>query len=209
MKRGILHGWRALGWGALGLGALGWGAIALHFWHLGQPHSLVFDEVYYVPFALDYLHGTPSFDAHPPLGKYLIALGLWLGQWPAAWLGWPTLEVEDVWVSPLAFRWLNALVGSTIPLLLAALADQLRSAYSPQRRRWFAGLAGVLMALEGLTLVESRLAWGIGGMGVIFGDEFWRISHSNSPSQNPAQFHLTLMADPRAMPATQRQRAGC
>ena len=157
MKRAIPR-LRTLGWGALGWGALGLGASALHFWHLGQPHALVFDEVYYVPFALDYLHGTPSFDAHPPLGKYFIALGLWLGQWPAAWLGWPTLEVEDAWVSPLAFRWLNALVGSTIPLLLAALADQLSSAYSPQRRRWFTGLAGVLMALEGLTLVESRLA---------------------------------------------------
>ncbi|MBE9113414.1 phospholipid carrier-dependent glycosyltransferase, partial [Nodosilinea sp. LEGE 07298] len=46
-----------LRWGLLAIGAL---ALTLRFWHLGQPHSLVFDEVYYVPFALDYLQGTPS-----------------------------------------------------------------------------------------------------------------------------------------------------
>ncbi|MGB5975068.1 MAG: phospholipid carrier-dependent glycosyltransferase, partial [Nodosilinea sp.] len=147
---------RAFLWsGVLGVGTL---ALALRLWHLGQPHALVFDEVYYVPFALDYLKGNPSFDAHPPLGKYLIALGLWLGQWPAAWLGWPTAEVEGSLVSPLAFRWLNAVVGSAIPLLLTVLAFALSSAYSPQRRRTFALLAGLLLATEGLILVESRLA---------------------------------------------------
>ncbi|WP_017301233.1 phospholipid carrier-dependent glycosyltransferase [Nodosilinea nodulosa] len=181
--------------GALGVGAL---ALTLHLWHLGQPHTLVFDEVYYVPFALDDLQGAPSFDAHPPLGKYFIALGLWLGQWPAAWLGWPTVEVEGTLVSPLAFRWLNALVGSAVPLLLAALAwnlgaihpgygrdrlaiagedppksplksGTLKQAITPLfegrrgdpltlRQHRFALLAGLLMTMEGLTLVESRLA---------------------------------------------------
>ena len=144
-----------LWWGALGLGTL---ALTLRLWHLGQPHALVFDEVYYVPFALNYLQGTPSFDAHPPLAKYLIALGLWIGQWPAAWLGWPTVGVEGSPISPLAFRWLNALVGAAIPVLLAVLAFSLSRGYLPQRRRRFALLAGLLMTMEGLTLVESRLA---------------------------------------------------
>ena len=133
-------------------------ALTLRLWHLGDPHALVFDEVYYVPFALNYLQGTPSFDAHPPLAKYLIALGLRLGQWPAIWLDWPQLEVEGLLVSPLAYRWLNALVGASIPVLLAALAFALSEGYSPQRRRAFALLAGLLMTMEGLTLVESRLA---------------------------------------------------
>lgn len=184
-----------LWWGALGLGTT---ALTLRLWHLGGLHTLVFDEVYYVPFALDYLQGAPSFDAHPPLGKYLIALGLWLGQWPAAWLGWPTVEVEGTLVSPLAFRWLNAVVGATIPLLLAALAwelgampygdkgdrvsttvddlpkfpvkrEPLNRSVTPLskggrgdpltlRQHRFALLAGLLMTMEGLTLVESRLA---------------------------------------------------
>jgi dolichyl-phosphate-mannose-protein mannosyltransferase len=144
-----------IGYWALGLGAI---ALTLRFWRLGQPNALVFDEVYYVPFALDYWHGTPSFDAHPPLGKYFIALGIWLGHWPATWLHWPTVDADGVALSPLAFRWLNALVGATIPLLLAVLAFALGANYSPQRRRTFALLAGVMMTLEGLTLVESRLA---------------------------------------------------
>lgn len=133
-------------------------ALTLRLWHLGDPHTLVFDEVYYVPFALNYLQATPSFDAHPPLAKYLIALGLWLGQRPADWLGWPTVDVEGALVSPLTFRWLNALVGATVPVLLAALAFSLSRGYPPQRRRTFALLTGLLMTMEGLTLVESRLA---------------------------------------------------
>ncbi len=139
----------------LGLGAV---ALSLRLAGLGQPRAIVFDEVYYVPFALDYLSGTPSFDAHPPLAKYLIALGIWLGRWPAAWLNWPTVEVEGTLVSPIAFRWLNAIVGATVPVLLAALAFALSYGYSPQRRRTFALMAGLLMTMEGLTLVESRLA---------------------------------------------------
>nr|WP_242019835.1 phospholipid carrier-dependent glycosyltransferase [Nodosilinea sp. FACHB-131] len=139
----------------LGLGAI---ALSLRLAGLGHIHGLVFDEVYYVPFALDYLQGTPSFDAHPPLAKHLIALGIWLGQWPATWLSWPTVEVEGALVSPLAFRWLNAIVGATVPVLLAALAFALSWGYPPQRRRTFALLAGLLMTMEGLTLVESRLA---------------------------------------------------
>lgn len=108
-------------WG-LGLGAV---ALSLRLAGLGHPQAIAFDETYYVPFALNYLAGTPSFDAHPPLAKYLIALGLWLGQWPAAWLNWPTVAVEGAQVSPLAFRWLNAVVGGTVPLLLAAIAWEL------------------------------------------------------------------------------------
>ncbi|MGF1569082.1 MAG: phospholipid carrier-dependent glycosyltransferase [Nodosilinea sp.] len=133
-------------------------ALTLRLWGLGKFSTLVFDEVYYVPFALDYLHQTPSFDAHPPLGKYLIALGIRLGQGPAAWLHWPTIEVAGQALSPLSYRWLNAVTGATLPVLTAALAWQISAAYAPQRRLWFALLAGGLMVVEGLTLVESRLA---------------------------------------------------
>ncbi|PSN14426.1 dolichyl-phosphate-mannose--protein O-mannosyl transferase [filamentous cyanobacterium CCT1] len=161
-------------------------ALTLRLWHLGDPHTLVFDEVYYVPFALDYLQGGPSFDAHPPLAKYLIALGLWLGQWLTAWLDWPQLEVEGLLVSPLAYRWLNALVGASIPVLLAALAFALSEGYSSQRRRTFALLAGLLMTMEGLTLVESRLALiNIYGLALgLLGQWAWiRAGRSQHPSR--------------------------
>jgi dolichyl-phosphate-mannose-protein mannosyltransferase len=205
----------------LGLGAI---ALSLRLAGLGQPQAIVFDEVYYVPFALDYLQGTPSFDAHPPLGKYFIALGIWLGQWPAAWLSWPTVAIKESFVSPLAFRWVNALVGSTIPMLLAALAwelgaihhsyrgDRLSMAVEdppkyPLKRRTlnqtitplfkggsgdsltlrqyrFTLLAGLLMTMEGLTLVESRLALiNIYGLALgLLGQWAWvRARHSPRP----------------------------
>ncbi|PZV03757.1 MAG: hypothetical protein DCF32_13260 [Leptolyngbya sp.] len=207
----------------LGLGAI---ALSLRLAGLGRIHELVFDEVYYVPFAIDYLQGTPSFDAHPPLAKYLIALGIWLGQWPATWLGWPTVEVAGTLVSPLAFRWLNAVVGATIPMLLAALAWELGSVHhSPRgdllsttvedppkspflrgtlnrlitplfkggrgdpltlRQHRFALLAGLLMTLEGLTLVESRLALiNIYGLALgLLGQWAWvRAKHAQHPSR--------------------------
>lgn len=141
--------------GLLGVSGL---SLGLRFWGLGRFNQLIFDEIYYIPFALGYLTHNPVFDAHPPLGKYLIALGLWLGQWPAAQGQWPTVVVADQSISLLSGRWINALVGSTLPALVAALAYGLSRGHPHSRRVCFSLVAAVLMALEGLTLVESRLA---------------------------------------------------
>ena len=53
---------------------------SLRFWGLSRFNSLVFDEVYFAKYGSNYLTHTPFFDAHPPLGKYLIAFGIWLGS---------------------------------------------------------------------------------------------------------------------------------
>ncbi|MEB3289656.1 MAG: phospholipid carrier-dependent glycosyltransferase [Leptolyngbya sp.] len=143
--------WLAL----VGLSSL---SLGLRLWGLGRFNQLIFDEIYYIPFALGYLNHAPAFDAHPPLGKYLIALGLWLGQWPAAQLHWPTVIVEGQPVSLLSGRWMNALLGATLPALVAALAYGLSAGYPASRRLRFTLVAMVFMTLEGLTLVESRLA---------------------------------------------------
>jgi len=137
--------------------AIGGLALGLRLWGLGQLHTLVFDEIYYVPFALDYLDHMPRFDAHPPLGKYLIALGIWLSRGPAVWLNWPTIAVQNQAISPLSFRWLNAALGATVPLVGAWLGWQLSAAYPRQRRVGFGLMVALLLSLEGLTLVESRL----------------------------------------------------
>ena len=85
-------------WGApIGVTLL---AAILRLWNLGQPHALVFDETFYVKDAwstwnLGYegswpdkadarfaagetqiFSSDPSFVAHPPLGKWLIGLGM-------------------------------------------------------------------------------------------------------------------------------------
>lgn len=48
----------------------------IRFWNLGTPDKLVFDEVYYVDGAKDYLsggveitNGAAEFIVHPPVGK--------------------------------------------------------------------------------------------------------------------------------------------
>ena len=55
----------------------------LRLWNLGSPKGFIFDEVYYVDGARDYLKyyvemdkSKAEFIVHPPIGKWLIALGI-------------------------------------------------------------------------------------------------------------------------------------
>lgn len=48
-----------------------------HFFTVSILPFLQYDEIYYVNFALKYLEGNVVFDAHPPLGKLLIAVGIY------------------------------------------------------------------------------------------------------------------------------------
>ena len=104
-RRARLTGWL----GALAVTAL---AGVLRFWDLGRPHALVFDETYYVKQAYSLLvqgyegtwadganaafesgdgsalRASAEYVVHPPVGKWLIALGIRLGggiESAAAW----------------------------------------------------------------------------------------------------------------------------
>lgn len=126
-------------------------SLVLRFWGLERFNTLVFDEVYYAKFANNYLTQTKFFNAHPPLSQYLIAMGIAIGEKLPFGQG----VVNDLTGSVIkswSYRWLNALTGSFIPLVVAGLALQLT-----QRVR-FAILVGLLSALDGLFLVESRYA---------------------------------------------------
>ncbi|NJP10613.1 MAG: phospholipid carrier-dependent glycosyltransferase [Leptolyngbyaceae cyanobacterium RU_5_1] len=134
--------------GILGLLIL---SLALRFWGLGRFNTLVFDEVYYAKFAHNYLSWTPFFDGHPPLSKYIIAVGMWLGSRSPL----PQTDTNGLVGSlfaPWTYRWLNALIGSFIPLVTVGIAYQLT------HRRSYAFIAGLFAALDGLFLVESRYA---------------------------------------------------
>ena len=89
---------------------------ALRFWGLNRFNTLVFDEVYYAKYGNSYLRHTLFFDSHPPLGKYLIAIGIWISK-----LNFFGDEVQNnltgSLLSPYSYRWLNALIGSLIPFL--------------------------------------------------------------------------------------------
>ncbi|HEY9692683.1 MAG TPA: phospholipid carrier-dependent glycosyltransferase [Oculatellaceae cyanobacterium] len=126
-------------------------SVSLRFWGLGRFNTLVFDEVYYAKFANNYLTRTPFFNAHPPLSQYIIAIGIWLGShFP---FGNDTVNgLTGSLRSPISYRWINALTGSFIPLVVAGIAYQLT------HRRSYALIAALFAAADGLFLVESRYA---------------------------------------------------
>ncbi|MGI6879365.1 dolichyl-phosphate-mannose--protein mannosyltransferase [Microbacterium sp. gxy059] len=135
-------------------------ALALRLAGLSRPHELLFDETYYVKDAwsvltLGYEGSWPddgdaafeagdvgalspegSFVAHPPFGKWLIALGL------------AALGPETAW----GWRISTALIGAALVPLLYAVARRITGSVA------FAGLAGGLLALDGLGISMSRIA---------------------------------------------------
>ncbi|MGK0716336.1 phospholipid carrier-dependent glycosyltransferase [Leucobacter sp. W1153] len=134
-------------------------AAVLRFWALGRPGSLVFDELYYVRDAVSQLaHGFPttwpdddpafggerarafsdqaSTIAHPPLGKWLIGLGVLLFGADSGW-GWRSaIAVAGV-----------ATVGVTM-----------RLGWLMTRNLWIACVAGFLLAIDGVHVVLTRVA---------------------------------------------------
>ncbi len=135
-------------------------AAILRFWNLGNPHSLVFDETYYVKDAwsqwnLGYAATWPegadarfaagktdifttaaSFVVHPPLGKFIIGAGMALFG-PESSVGW---------------RVATALFGTACVLVLFFLAKALTGSTV------FASVASFLLAIDGLGIVMSRVA---------------------------------------------------
>lgn len=132
----------------------------LRLWNLGHPHALVFDETFYVKDAWTLLQNgyesawpaesdpafnrgdtagftdDPSYVVHPPLGKWLIALGL------------------AVFGAGDSFGWriTTALVGTAAVFLLMVIARRLFAS------TLLAVLAGFLFAIDGQAIVMSRVA---------------------------------------------------
>jgi hypothetical protein len=108
-------------------------ALAMRLWHLDEFPAPVFDEVYFPKFAENYLDNISFYDVHPPLGKFLIAIGILVfGR------------------NEIGYRIMPALFGALVPVLVVGLV------YRLSYWRNFALLSGFLMLGEGLFLVESR-----------------------------------------------------
>ncbi len=117
-------------------------AAILRLQGVSTPKGYIFDEVYYPTDAWDMLqHGVewdektngPAYVVHPPLGKWLIAGGEWL--FGNNELGW---------------RFPAAIAGTLMILIL------IRVAYRLFHSILLAGIAGLLMTLDGFQLVLSR-----------------------------------------------------
>ena len=142
---------RPFRWFWIGMAAVFALSVYLRFWGLSRFNTLVFDEVYYAKFANDYLTHTQFFNAHPPLSQYLIAIAMWIGSHIP--IGGDTVNsLTGSWRSTWSYRWLNALTGSFVPLVVAGIAYQL------SHRRSYALIAAIFAAADGLFLVESRYA---------------------------------------------------
>jgi dolichyl-phosphate-mannose--protein O-mannosyl transferase len=135
-------------------------AAFLRFDRLGSPKAVVFDETYYAKDALALLkfgweHNTvenadkmliadpdaniwangPAFVAHPPFGKWMIAIG-------EAMFG----------ATPFGWRFVPALAGTLSVLILCRVARRMTGS------TLLGCAAGLLLALDGLAFVTSRAA---------------------------------------------------
>jgi dolichyl-phosphate-mannose--protein O-mannosyl transferase len=111
--------------------------VVLTLARLGEPATLVFDEVYYVNDARAMLvQGVEDgFAVHPPLGKWLLAAGIAVaGDHPLAW------------------RLPGALAGALTAMLVVLIVRRLTG------REALAGLAGLLVLLDGVFVVQARTA---------------------------------------------------
>jgi len=118
-------------------------ALSFRLWRLDSPKSYIFDEIYYAKNAFSLIssgvelnqEGGAEFVVHPPLGKWLIGIGIKLfGNNEFGW------------------RSSSALFGSASVLLIYLIAKLLF------KSEFLALSAALLMALDGLSLVMSRVA---------------------------------------------------
>jgi dolichyl-phosphate-mannose-protein mannosyltransferase len=121
-------------------------ASVTRLWALGFPQSKSFDEVYYSTEAQEILrfgyedNRGYMFIVHPPVGKVLIGLSSYL------WDG------SDATNNSVGWRLAPAIAGILSVLIITRVARRMF------RSNLFGGVAGVLLALDGVSLVQSRVA---------------------------------------------------
>jgi dolichyl-phosphate-mannose-protein mannosyltransferase len=126
-------------------------SFCIRFWGLDRYNLLVFDEVFYAEWGNKYLLGIPFYSTHPPVGIYMIAIGIWIGnKLPFSQKAFHGLT--GMVQSPWSYRCANAFIGSFVPLIIISLT------YRFSKRHLFALLAGFFTALDGFLIIESRYA---------------------------------------------------
>jgi dolichyl-phosphate-mannose--protein O-mannosyl transferase len=126
-------------------------AAVTRLWALPTPNSLVWDEQYYVYDAEVYLGGGIGQPIRNPPAVKIADEGTWvhppLGKWIIALLGVGPLGLRSI-----GWRLPSAVFGFAGVALAYLLALRL------WRSVWWAGLASLLLALDGLHIVHSRVA---------------------------------------------------
>ncbi|MGH2595584.1 MAG: phospholipid carrier-dependent glycosyltransferase [Actinomycetota bacterium] len=126
-------------------------AAVVRLWGLPSPDAPYWDEQYYVFDAEVYLGGGIGQPVGNPPAVKIADEGTWihppLGKWVIALLG-----VGPLGLRSLGWRLPSAIFGIAGVGLLYLLA------YRLWRSVWWAGLASLLLALDGLHIVQSRMA---------------------------------------------------
>jgi len=118
-------------------------ALTLRLWRLDLPKGYIFDEVYYAKDAASLIthgvelneDGMADFVVHPPLGKWLIGIG-----------------IKIFGNNEFGWRVIAAVVGSASVLLIYLIVQRLFNSL------FLSNIAAALFALDGLHLVMSRVA---------------------------------------------------
>ncbi len=121
-----------------------------HFYHLGQPAEVVFDEVHFGKFFSSYLKHEYFFDIHPPLGKLIFAATGYVSKFQPTFdfnkIGEPYPDYSFIWM-----RLIAAIFGILFPILIFLVLRQLKISF------WIALLGMVIAGLESAFLVQSRM----------------------------------------------------
>ena len=118
-------------------------ALILRLWRLNLPTGYIFDEVYYAKNANSLIRngvelnaqGQAEFIVHPPLGKWLIGIG-----------------IKVFGNDEFGWRISAAVIGTLSVVLIYLITNELFKSV------FLSNVAAALMALDGLALVMSRVA---------------------------------------------------
>ncbi|MBV9293322.1 MAG: phospholipid carrier-dependent glycosyltransferase [Frankiales bacterium] len=147
---------------------------------LGPHNTPLFDETYYAHDSWTLLHhgvelnghqNGPAFVAHPPLGKWMIAVGEALFDHGREAVINGTIYPS----STFSVRFAGAIIGSLSILLIARIARRMF------RSTLLGCVAGLLLALDGLEFVQSRVSmldiflmfWVLAAFGCLVLDRDW------------------------------------
>jgi dolichyl-phosphate-mannose-protein mannosyltransferase len=139
-RRGGETAWTKADW--IAVAAVTGAAAFIRFFRLSRPFALVFDETYYALDACFYAEGAapcglegPPLEVHPPLGKWLMSVGIRLFDHDS-----------------FGYRIVVALAGIATIALLYLLARKLLGS------TWGATFTAGLLAIDPLHFVQSRIA---------------------------------------------------
>lgn len=118
-------------------------ALILRLWNLNKPSGYIFDEIYYAKNAASLISngvelnnaGEAEFVVHPPLGKWLIGIG-----------------IKAFGNNEFGWRISAALIGTACVVLIFIITQRLFNSF------YLSHIAALLLALDGLNLVMSRIA---------------------------------------------------